>query len=272
MILHGITTTIFESTLQVRPSTHKFFSSFDFVFDLNAFSGKEMIDVLASVMFSYHNTHSDTDLSYKPAWSLRLSSIRNDIKDTTIKTFEFLQGVFNNYDPSVKHFSISFHRPGVSGISRQTTLNTRIPSKYRSEEIEGTYIDVDRSDPQSVIDAIASITYYMQKYNAFVMVKEGLHLQHSNSLVMCFDQRKIYRPDIVQTILSPSKLSNKFLSSYSEAHYKNWATLYNDNIYNAANTYPLYLFHDVNKLPQLIVDSLRIYLGVNSQIIKLQQA
>lgn len=271
MIKHGTTSTSFESRGQ-SSSTHSFFSSFDFTFDLNiAFNKKEMIDVLASVMFHYRNTYSDADPIYRPAWSLRLNSIRNEVKDTTIKTFTFLQDVFNNYDPSVTHFSISFHKPGVSGIHTITTLNRRIPSRYRSEEIEGTYIDVDRSNPQSVIDAIASITYYMQKYNAFVIIREGTKDQRLNPLVMCFDQRKIYRPDIIQSIVAGIEIPNKFLSSYSKANYKNWVNQY-DRIFNVGNIYPLYLFHDVNddnKLAQLIVDSLRIYLGVNSQLIKL---
>ncbi len=276
MFRYGTTSAIFESKGQ-EPRTHDFFGSFKFTFDLNrAFSKEELIDVLASTMFYYDSTWSDADHNpnYRHAWSLSLNSIRNEVKDTTIKTFEFLQDIFNNYDPNVKHFSIYFHKSGVSGINQQSNLNNKIPLKYRSDEIKGTYIDVDRSDPQSVINAIASITYYIQKFNAFVMVKEGTRGQKLNSLVMCFDQRKIYQPDVIQSILSSLKIPNKFLSSYSKAHYNNWISQYNQ-IFNIGNIYPLYLFHDVNdnnKLAQLIIDSLRIYLGVNSQIIKLQQA
>ena len=270
MIINGINSENFESRGQVS-STHAFFSSFDFVFDLkHAFNDKQMIDVSASLMFYYFNTYSPAATNFNPAWSLRLNSIKSEIREATIKTFTFLQDIFTNYDPNVKHFSIFFHKQGVSGLTRQTTLHNKIRSKYMSDEIEGTYIDVDRSNPQSVSDAIASIVYYMQKYNAFVMVKEGLHNQRSDSLVMCFDQRKIYRPDILQPISATVRISNKFLSSYSEVHYNDWINQYN-GIFNAANTYPLYLFHDVDGLPQLIVDSLRIYLNINSRIIKLQE-
>jgi len=266
MFLHGTTSTSFESK---EGSSHNFFNSFDFTFDLNsAFNKKELVDVLASTVFHYESIYSDTAPNYRPAWSLRLNSIRSEVRDTTIKTFTFLQGIFNNYDPNVKHFSISFHKPGVGGINLQSHLSLKISSKYKSEEIEGTHIDVDRSDPQSVIDAIASITYYMQKYNAFVIVKEGMKDQNLNSLVICFDQRKVYQPDFIQTIVA-DKIANKFLSSYSEVHYNNWVNQY-DQIFNIGNIYPLYLFHDVDKLPQLIVDSLRIYLGVNSQLVELQ--
>ena len=265
MMLHGTTSTTFESEQQKNPSTHDFFSSFDFIFDLNALSGKEKIDVLASLAFNYENVRTNPD------WSLQLSSVRNEITDATIKTFEFLQDIFNNYDSSVEHFTISFHKPGVSGINPHTTL------KYKSDEIEGTFIDVDRRDPQSVIDAIASITYYMQKHNAFVIVKEGLRSQQLHTLVMCFDQRKIYEPDIIQSLsltsTSANRIANKFLSSYSKTHYVNWINQYN-GIFNTGNIFPLYLFHDVNegnKLAQLIVDSLSIYLGVGSQILELQK-
>ena len=272
LFFHGTTSTIFKSRGQQSSSTHTFFSSFKFTFDLNsAFNRKELVDVLASVAFHYLTTYSETAPRYKPAWSLRLNSIRSEVKDTTIKTFVFLQDVFNNYDPSVKHFSIFFHKPGVSGINLITTLKNRVPSGYKSDEIEGTYIDVDRSNPQSVIDAIASIAYYMQKYNAFVIVKEGLKAQNLNSLVICFDQRKIYRPDVIQSIVAGNEIATKYLSTYSTAHYNNWINQY-DQIFNIGNIYPLYLFHDIDKLPQLVVDSLRIYLGVNSRLVELQQA
>jgi hypothetical protein len=273
MLYRGTTSTIFESRGQWG-STHNFFSWFKLTFNLNsAFNKKELVDVSASAMFHYYAMYSEAAPRYKPAWSLRLDSIRSEVKDTTIKTFTFLRDVFNNYDPSMTHFSIYFHKPGVSGINDKTTLKNRIPSSYNFGEIEGTYIDVDRSDPQSIIDAIASITYYMQKYNAFVIIKEGSKSQNLNSLVMCFDQRKIYRPDIIQSIVASSgRIPNKYLSSYSEAHYNNWINQY-DQIFNIGNIYPLYLFHDINddnKLAQLIVDSLGIFLGVNSRIIKLQ--
>ncbi len=62
----------------------------------------------------------------------------------------------------------------------------------------------------------------------------------------------------------------KKVEIFSNADYNNWVNKY-DQIINIGNIYPLYLFHDVDKLPQLIVDSLKTYLGVSSQLIKLQQ-
>ena len=270
MIRKGTTSAIFEG--KAKDSSHNFFSSSDsnLIFNLNGISGNEIIDIIMSLTFNHRSTIETDATNYRSDWSLSLSSVRSEIKDATIKTFGFLQDIFNNYDPTVKHFSIYFHKPSTSGINHHTNLNDRISGSYTSEEIEGTFIDVDRSDPQSVIDAIASTVFYMLKYNAFVLVKEGLKSQVSNTVVMCFDQRKIYRPDILKTIFASGvQISNKFLSPYSETQYNNWASQYDGKIFSAGNIYPLYLFHDVSDLPQLIVDNLRIFLRTKAQIIKL---
>ncbi len=97
------------------------------------------------------------------------------LSEPIIQTYNLLENLFDNYPANVRYFSVFFHRSSPSGIHYNSNLHDRIGTSFDDSlgELEGTFFDIDRNDPQSVADAIASIIYYMVKFNSLTIIKEG---------------------------------------------------------------------------------------------------
>ncbi len=96
-----------------------FLKEFELIFNLKNlkkyFTDREILEITATLQFSYYATFNENNEKHKPAWTLSVDSIMDDLEEPILKTYDFLSDIFENYPEEVRYFSIYFHRSSPSG-------------------------------------------------------------------------------------------------------------------------------------------------------------
>ena len=255
--------------LPTFPQSHEFMGQFELIFDLLQFTQEELLEITITTLFGFYST-LESSIRFRPAWSLLLDSVFSSLRDPILKTFDFVKNIFDSYPSSSSHFSIYFHKFSVSGINDRSNLKHVIIDKYKKDEIKGTHITVDRQNPQSVLDAITSIIFYMKKYNALCIIKDGRHRDSNANVVAIFDETTLYRPEFIQSFSEDRTidLARYSLTGYSEQYYQSWTDSYS-GISTISNIFPIYRFQDADTFGRRLVSLLAVYRKSNAKIIKL---
>lgn len=143
-----------EFILPSFPQSHEFMGNFKLIFDLLQFTKEELLEITITTLFGFYSTLEASDTRFRPAWRLLLESIWPSLKDPILKTYDFIKNIFDSYPTNTRRFSIYFHKFSVSGINTRSHLKDTIVDRYRTDEIEGTHIEVDRDNIQSMLNAL----------------------------------------------------------------------------------------------------------------------
>ncbi|MFX0138069.1 MAG: hypothetical protein ACFFDN_30785, partial [Candidatus Hodarchaeota archaeon] len=252
--------------------SNEFMKNFRLPFVVNQyFNKKDILEVEPSLLFTYMTTFDPNHPrgEYRPAWSLSIESVLPVIKKSAIRIFDLLRRVIFNYPDGTGYMTFYFHRPSLSGINTESVLKQSI--KKNRDELDGTFITIDKQDSQSILDGVLSAVYYMKKYNAFVILKEGTRMDTTGKTAMCFNELKLYGPEYIVSFLdNPNKeLSQTPLSTHSALNYAKWAAKF-DEISVLESIHPIYLFHDSQNFGKRLVDLIYLYRGIQCRIIQLQ--
>ena len=156
--------------------------------------------------------------------------------------------------------TIQFRRPSRSGIGfdKSSTLKKRVYNYQVDfntlQEIQRRNIIITKDDfkpeNQKILkQKIYSIIYYMVKYQAFIVMKDGD--TSSKSIILAGTLSHLYRPDYIKALTIDGSLwGNLILCPEAQAKYNNWQASWNkDNkgrkIWNDLNEFiPYYILFD----------------------------
>lgn len=160
-----------------------------------------------------------------------------------------------------------FYRFTSTGINTHSSiLHNAMKGKFDDNqgEIAGTSIVIDRTSGQSILDGITSIIYYMLKFNALAVVKEGLH---GDDTVVCLNQLRVYHPRSIKSLGISDNLVLS-LSQHSNINYDDWNNRFN-SIFSIDTIHPIYAFSNGSSFGYRLVKILSLFRGVNTGVIKL---
>ncbi len=86
---------------------------------------------------------------------------------------------------------------------------------------------------------------------------------------MCFNQLRLFNPNEIIS-LSHLPTPTLHLSIYSNSRYDDWRSVYN-SISTFETMHPIYLFHDQNGFGKRLIETLKLFSGINPGIMKLLQ-
>jgi len=153
----------------------------------------------------------------------------------------------------VDQFSVSFHKVTADGIDPEgSLLINSVPSDHRGADLTGERIDIniDRSNLVEFRKSILTIVKLMVKYNAFIVVNEGPGITSRNVLYLSL--RKFLTEEYVKTSYTGNSISGTLTNSgnslYSTGH-----LLYDGEIWNSDNIFPIYAFIDGKNIDSWIL-------------------
>lgn len=168
----------------------------------------------------------------------------------TLKTY------FNDYyqqSPRSKPrttFAISFYRPGLGGMNKGMTLMNHFPTQILKNRIDN--IDAGVSSDIEFRKMIASVVYYMVKYQSTIIVKQG----YSNSMinVLYASIFKILDEGYIKQNLNPNgqQIGGQLKNIYNGDAWLNSEELfdlfndYRNGAFTLKNAFPIHLFSNLD--------------------------
>ncbi|KKM12031.1 hypothetical protein LCGC14_1720500 [marine sediment metagenome] len=223
----------------------------------------KLSDILRT--FSYRHWYinrRDIDIDSKFAepltdWYLDVNLLKNRIREPVLKSYTEISNILLNYKDEdgslVNNFYVRFFIEKPSGLSNNYQLKRGVPSEYKGKELTGSgfKILIDRTDLSSFKQSVASIVFFMVKYNAFAQIKERGLSSDTNALYI--SQFGIHSEDYVKTsfFAESSKMTNT-LSQYSVIHTDEWKGLFN-GVWDHTNIFPIYVFSNTDDFVSLFL-------------------
>ena len=172
-------------------------------------------------------------------------------------SYNQLTSILTDPDIQAKNkITIQFRRPSRSGIGsdKTSTLKERLYNyqvdfntlqEIQKHNIIITQDDFEPKNQKILKQKIYSIIYYMVKYQAFIVMKDGD--ANSKSVILAGTLSHLYRPDYIKALtVDGSKWGNLVLCPEAQAKYNNWQASWNKgNVWNDLNKYvPFYILFD----------------------------
>ncbi|MFX1480293.1 MAG: hypothetical protein ACFFCI_19450, partial [Promethearchaeota archaeon] len=220
-----------------------------------------------------------------------IDTVFTEIDEKIIHTFSRVWDILSEYGED-QTFTAYFVRETASGLPAvrlsklsNTVFNSRSTNFDSVPELEGSRIEFknlrgDSSNIEEFTRAVASIVYYMVKYDSLVMIKESHHNDNVAGYALIASLTEILDESyLLTTKTSPTESMKAKLSDFARSRLSYWRDGYYDGegmwhdgwnkdyssqfsgfrYWTDGNIYPLYMFKDAN----LLNDRIARLLGVS---------